>query len=320
MLKSLLSTMAPGYLKLAASGELKERLQRLKSKLENCTLCPRECGVDRTAGEEGFCKMGTTLNVSGTHPHFGEEAPLVGSHGSGTIFLTGCNLRCIYCQNFEISHLGIGEPISEIELSSRMLKLQKIGCHNINFVTPTHFVPQIVEGILLAEKKGLKIPIVYNCGGYEKVETLKLLDGIIDIYMPDMKYGRSEDAKKYSQAKDYPELCFKAVSEMHRQVGDLKMDKKGIAYRGLLVRHLILPSDIAGSDIVFKFLAEKISKRTYINIMDQYHPQFNAYKYEELNQPPSRKEYKDAVKLADSYGLTRGESYRHISMLRDLLF
>jgi putative pyruvate formate lyase activating enzyme len=307
--------MAPGYIKLAANGELEVRVQELMSKLDECNICPRDCGVKRTKGELGFCKAGMTLSVSGTHPHFGEEAPLVGTGGSGTIFLTGCNLRCIYCQNYEISHLGIGEEISGDELVERMLKLQRIGCHNINFVTPTHFVPQLVEGIYKAEKLGLKIPIVYNCGGYESVETLKLLDGIIDIYMPDMKYGRSKDAEKFSKAKDYPKICFAAVSEMYKQVGDLKIDKAGVAYKGLLVRHLILPGDIAGSERVFGFLAEKISKNTYINIMDQYHPQYNAYKFDALNRPPSSKEYKTAVELANKFGLNRGESYRHESVI-----
>jgi putative pyruvate formate lyase activating enzyme len=253
--------------------------------------------------------------VSGMHPHYGEESPLVGRWGSGTIFLTGCNLRCIYCQNCEISHLGIGEEITSSELVKNMLRLQNSGCHNINFVTPTHYTPQLVEAIAEAAGNGLKIPIVYNCGGYEKLETIKLLDGIIDIYMPDMKYGRSKDAEKYSKAKNYPETCFDAVSEMHRQVGDLKLDTNGIAYRGLLVRHLILPNDISGSEKIFKFLAENVSKNTYINIMDQYRPEFKAWKFEELSRKPTSKEYQAAVELAERKGLSRGETFRHKSLL-----
>lgn len=303
--------MEPSYLKLALSGELLERANKLLATLESCKLCPRGCGVDRTAGEEGFCKAGMTPLVSGMHPHFGEEAPLVGSHGSGTIFLTGCNLGCIFCQNYEISHLGIGKTITIEKLAENMLRLQKIGCHNINFVTPTHFVPQLVQAIAKAAEDGLNIPIVYNCGGYERVEILRLLDDIIDIYMPDIKYGRSKDAKKFSNAKNYPEVCFKAIKEMHKQVGILKLDKTGVAYRGLLVRHLILPNDIAGSNRVYKFLAEQISKKTYINIMDQYHPQFNAWKFHELSRGLDSEEYEKAVELAEKYGLTRGESYKH---------
>ena len=303
--------MRPTYIELIKSGEIETRRKKLNSILGSCTLCPRECKVNRLEGESGFCSAGKLPTISSAHPHFGEESPLVGSAGSGTIFFTGCNLGCIYCQNYDISHLGVGESISIKELAQSMLRLQRIGCHNINFVTPTHYTPQMVEAIIAAESDGLKIPIVYNCGGYEKIETLKLLDGIIDIYMPDMKYGRSAEAEKYSCARDYPKTSFSAISEMHRQVGDLKLDVSGIAYRGLLVRHLVLPNDIAGSEEVFKFLAENISKKTYLNIMDQYQPQFDAWKHEELSRGPTRKEYKRAIDLAKRYGLTRGETYRH---------
>ncbi len=308
----------PGYLRLLEDHELDERIQKLNDLLSPCKVCPRECGVDRITGEEGFCGVGQSIMVSGMHPHYGEEAPLVGRRGSGTIFLTGCNLRCIYCQNCEISHLGIGEVISRAELVKNLLRLQAIGCHNINFVTPTHYTPQLVEVIKFAAIDGLRIPIVYNCGGYEKVETLKLLEGIIDIYMPDMKYGRSKEAEMYSKAKNYPEINFNAIFEMHRQVGDLKIDDDGIAYRGLLVRHLILPNDIAGSEKIFRFLAEKVSKNTYINIMDQYRPEFKAWEFEGLSRRPTSKEYSDAVKLAESYGLTNGETYRHDSIFERL--
>ncbi len=310
-IKFHLTSMLPSYLKLAKTGELSKRANELLSRLQSCDICPRECGVDRTAGDLGFCGTSAELMISSAHPHYGEEKPLSGTRGSGTIFLTGCNLRCIYCQNYDISHLGVGKIITTRELTKHMLRLQNIGCHNINFVTPTHYVPQLVKGISNAVEHGLKLPIVYNCGGYEKVEILKLLDGIIDIYMPDMKYGRSFEAEKYSKAKNYPEVCFKAISEMQRQVGDLKLDKRGIAYRGLLIRHLVLPNDIAGSSEILKFISEQISKNAYINIMDQYHPEFDGWKFPELSRVPTAKEYKDVVKLAEKFGLKRGESYRH---------
>ncbi len=312
----------PSYLELEKTGELEERSERLYELLSPCELCPRKCGVDRLNGELGFCGAGAELLVSSAHPHFGEEAPLVGDFGSGTIFLAGCNLRCIFCQNYDISHQVFGQVTSIKELAVDMLRLQRIGCHNINFVTPTHVTPQLVEGIREAIHGGLKIPIVYNCGGYEKVETLKLLTGIIDIYMPDMKYGRSVEAEKFSNAKNYPEICFRAVAEMHNQVGDLLLDENSIAYRGLLVRHLIMPGDIAGSDEVFKFISEKISKDTYINIMDQYRPEYNAWKFKELSRKPTNDEYLQAVELAKKYGLEHGETYRHRSVLerlRDIL-
>lgn len=308
----------PCYLKLFNSNELEKRIDKLNKLMNPCKLCPRECGVDRVSGELGFCGVGSELLISSAHPHFGEEAPLVGDFGSGTIFLAGCNLRCSFCQNYDISHHRIGEVTSIKDLAKDMLRLQKIGCHNINFVTPTHYVPRLVEGISEAAKLGLKIPIVYNCGGYEKVETLKLLDNIIDIYMPDMKYGRSKDAEKYSKAKDYPEVCFKAVSEMHNQVGDLQLNENDVAYRGLLVRHLIMPDNIAGSEEIFKYISENISKDTYINIMDQYRPEFDAWKYKELSRKPTSVEYNHAVELAKKYGLTKGETYRHISIMERL--
>jgi putative pyruvate formate lyase activating enzyme len=305
----------PGYISLLKTGELAERIEKLNELLRPCMVCPRQCSVDREVDNTGFCGVGRTIMVSGMHPHYGEESPLVGRSGSGTIFLTGCNLRCIYCQNCEISHLCVGEEITKDELVKNMLRLQNMGCHNINFVTPTHYTPQLVEAIAKAANKGLKVPIVYNCGGYEKLETIRLLDGIIDIYMPDMKYGRSSDAEKYSKAKNYPEICFKAISEMHRQVGDLKLDSNNIAYRGLLVRHLVLPGDIAGSEKIFRFLADKVSKSTYINIMDQYRPEFKAWKFKELSRKPTSKEYQAAVDLAESFGLTSGETFRHKSLL-----
>jgi len=273
--------------------------------MRECRLCPRRCGVNRLEGETGFCRTGAKPVVSSWGPHFGEERPLVGRYGSGTIFFTYCNLGCLYCQNWTISHLGEGEETTVERLSSIMLMLQSQGCHNINLVTPTHQTPMIVEAIFLAKEKGLEIPIVYNCGGYESLETLRLLEEIIDIYMPDIKYMSEEYAKRYSFAPDYPEVVKIAVKEMHRQVGDLIIDKRGIAVKGLLVRHLVLPNNIAGTEEVVRFIAEEISKDTYINIMDQYRPCYKAFEHPELSRRISQKEYDDAIKAALRAGLRR---------------
>ncbi|HOL22797.1 MAG TPA: radical SAM protein, partial [bacterium] len=238
-------------------------------------------------------------------PHFGEEPELVGIYGSGTIFLTHCNLLCVYCQNYEISHLGMGYTISEEELAELMLNLKKRGCHNINLVTPTHFTPQIVKSLGYAIKKGLGIPVVWNCSGYENVEIIKMLDGIVDIYMPDIKYGDSEPAQKYSNASDYFERCKESVEEMYRQVGDLKINSKGIAEKGLLIRHLVLPNNLAGSEKVLKFIYG-LSKNTYVNIMDQYSPCGNAHLYPEINRRPPEEEFEKVIKIAKKVGLHRG--------------
>ena len=300
----------PSYLRLYESGELDERVEELYNILESCELCPRKCGVNRLEGEKGFCKAGKKLMVSSYFPHFGEEDPLVGIHGSGTIFLTHCNLKCIYCQNYEISHLGVGELVSEERVARMMLELQALGCHNINFVTPTHYTPQLVRAIRVAAEKGLKLPIVWNCGGYENVEIVKLLDGIVDIYMPDIKYSSSEVAKKYSDAPDYFERCKEAVKEMHRQVGDLKI-RNGVAYRGLLIRHLVLPNNLAGSEEILKFI-RSLSKNSYVNIMAQYRPEGEAFKYKELNRRPTRDEFMKVIELAKELGLTRGLQDKHL--------
>ncbi len=295
----------PAYVKLYKSRELDQRIDQLYTILKNCHLCPRKCGVDRTKNEKGICRSGIDLIVSSIGPHFGEEEPLVGTGGSGTIFLTNCNLRCIYCQNYEISHLGRGGVMSLEEVARGMLYLQRTGCHNINFVTPTHFVPQLVNSIKIAYEMGLRSPIVFNCGGYENIEVIKLLDGIIDIYMPDIKYSEDTYAEKYSNAPDYFDRCKEAVKEMHHQVGDLKI-VDGIAQRGLLIRHLVLPNDLAGSEKVLKFVAEEISKNSYVNIMDQYRPMYKAEEYPELNRRPLLSEYNHAIELAKSFGLHRG--------------
>jgi putative pyruvate formate lyase activating enzyme len=296
----------PVYLETYERGELDEKIEKLENILNECKLCARECRVNRIQGKKGYCKSDFSLMVSSAQPHFGEEDVLVGTHGSGTIFLTNCNLGCIFCQNFDISHLGIGQRITEEELAVMMLNLQKRGCHNINFVTPTHYTPQIVKGLRIAIEKGLHIPIIYNCGGYEAKGTLELLDGIVDIYMPDMKYGSEESAKRYSNAPNYFEVCKRAVKEMHRQVGVLKVDENGLAWRGVLIRHLVLPNGLAGSEEVFKFIATELSTDSYVNIMLQYRPMYKAYEYSELNRGITMREYREAIAMALKWGLHRG--------------
>jgi putative pyruvate formate lyase activating enzyme len=296
---------APVYLKTYETGELEERIEKLLALLNECNLCPRACGVNRTNGEKGYCKSGNELMVASVHPHYGEEDVLVGTYGSGTIFLTNCNLGCIYCQNYDISHLGYGQQVTEEELAQSMLSLQKRGCHNINFVTPTHFTPQIVKALKRAIERGLRVPLVYNCGGYESKRTIELLDGIVDIYMPDIKYGDAESAKKYSNAPDYFAVCKDALKEMHRQVGDLTVDERGIALRGLLIRHLVLPNHLAGSAEVLKFIATELSRESYVNIMLQYRPMYRAYEYKELNRGITVSEYRETLDIAKDWGLHR---------------
>ncbi len=293
------------YLNLSGK-QLKEKILQAEKILKNCNLCPRNCRVDRTSGERGFCRTGDKPFVSSYNPHFGEEAPLVGYHGSGTIFFTYCNLGCLFCQNWTISHLGEGHEISFEALADIMMGLQQnSGCHNINFVTPTHQVPMILKSLEIAIDKGLNVPLVYNCGGYESVETLKILDGIIDIYMPDFKYTDPEAAKKYSKAEDYPSVAKAAIKEMHRQTGDLTLDKRGIALRGLLVRHLVLPEGLAGTEEVVRFLADEISQDTYTNIMAQYYPCYKAGEHPSLDRRITNGEYRKAVKAARKAGLKR---------------
>jgi putative pyruvate formate lyase activating enzyme len=303
-LKRLHNNLNPSYLRLSTA-ELDEKISLLYQILEKCTICPRNCRVNRTEGEEGFCRTGDRPVVSSSGPHFGEESPLVGRGGSGTIFFTNCNLGCIFCQNYTISHLGEGVTVTCERLASIMLDLQALGCHNINLVTPTHQTPMILRALKLAIKGGLRIPIVYNCGGYESVETLQLLDGVIDIYMPDFKYSDPEMAKKFSYAEDYPGTAKKAIKEMHRQVGDLLINRSGIAERGLLVRHLVMPEEISGTAEVVRFIAEEISRNTYINIMDQYHPCYRAFDHPSLSRRITSEEYRNALDLAVNAGLKR---------------
>ncbi len=298
----------PSYLRLYRTGELEKRVNICREKLRNCNICPRNCRVNRYEQRGTYCRTGLNPVVSSVGPHFGEESPLVGIHGSGTIFFTFCNLKCVFCQNYEISQLGTGEEITPEELSKMMLSLQGRGCHNINLVSPTHVVPQILEALLIAAGEGLHIPLVYNSGGYDTEETISILDGIIDIYMPDIKYSDDRFSRKYSSAPNYFEVVKVAVKEMHRQVGDLQISDDGIAMRGLLVRHLVLPEGIAGSESVMKFLGEEISIHTYINIMDQYRPCYNAFKFKELSRRITYNEFESALFLAQKYNLYRFNS------------
>jgi putative pyruvate formate lyase activating enzyme len=270
-----------------------------------CDICAWMCGIDRLSGKLGICKTGDLARVSSYGPHFGEEDPLSGRHGSGTIFFSRCNLRCQYCQNHDISQTDSGHEVEPQDLAVMMLELQSRGCHNINFVSPSHVVPQILVGVLIATQAGLQIPLVYNTGGYDSIESLELLDGVIDIYMPDMKYASAQIARHYSKIPHYPQVNQAAVKEMHRQVGDLQVDKDGIATRGLLVRHLVLPHGLAGTQEITRFLAQEISTNTYLNLMDQYRPAYKANQYLKLKRPIKDEEYQEAVKFALDNGLHR---------------
>ncbi|MFO8034847.1 MAG: radical SAM protein [Candidatus Bipolaricaulota bacterium] len=284
--------------------EMSRRAQELRALASPCRLCPRGCGARRDQEQRGFCGAGLRPWVASVGPHPGEERVLVGSGGSGTVFLTGCVLRCAFCQNSDISQGGAGEEVSSEQLARWMIALEKTGCHNANFVTPTHQAPQIVEALALAREEGLRLPVVWNCGGYESVEALRLLEGIVDIYMPDIKYGDSSAAERYSGAPGYWEIAQEAVREMHRQVGDLQVEG-GIAVRGLLVRHLVLPGGLAGSENVLRFLAEEVSPDTFVNIMAQYYPTHRARDYPELSRRPSGAELRAVVEQARDLGLSR---------------
>ncbi|MCM8787575.1 MAG: 4Fe-4S cluster-binding domain-containing protein [Candidatus Omnitrophica bacterium] len=291
-------------IKLYKEGQLKKIKETLLEELKNCKLCPRNCGVNRLKNQSGFCRSGRFAKVNSFFCHFGEEPELVGSGGSGTIFFAYCNLACQYCQNYTLSHYGEGDIIEASELAKIMLTLQKYGAHNINFVTPTHIIAQILEALEIAIEAGLNLPLVYNCGGYEKFETLKLIDGIFDIYMPDIKYSDNLVAQKFSLAPNYWEVVQAAIREMHRQVGDLVI-QNGIAKRGLLIRHLILPNNLGGSFKVLDFV-RSLSINSYINIMDQYHPCYNAYKFSQINRCITEEEYITVIEYAKKIGLHRG--------------
>ena len=305
MLEKKRNDTVAAYRQMYEAGRLHERVEQALARLESCCLCPRRCQVRRLENEVGKCHTGRLALVSSLGPHFGEEAPLVGSGGSGTIFFAYCNLRCCFCQNYTISQLGEGRAIEPKELAEMMLSLERKGCHNINFVSPTHVVPQILEALEIAVQAGLSVPLVYNSGGYDSVETLNLLDGIIDIYMPDMKYSDEQNGRRLSGIDDYPAINMAAVKEMHRQVGDLQLDDRGIATRGILVRHLVLPQGLAGTADICRFLSQEISTNTYLNVMSQYRPCYRAQDVPELTRSISKDEFGEAVKTAQAHGLQR---------------
>ncbi|MFC2152765.1 radical SAM protein [Bacteroidota bacterium] len=301
----MISNFKPSYLKLHSIGELKRRADQLWSMLENCQLCPRNCKVNRLEGKKGICKATGELEISSYSPHFGEERSLVGKHGSGTIFFTHCNLRCIFCINWDISIGGNGRNSTIEELTRIMLYLQEIGCHNINTVTPTHYLPHILKALDIAVSNGLKLPLVYNTSGWEHLQILKLLDGIVDIYLPDFKYFDSENAKRYSiGAESYPETTKKAILEMHRQVGIAKPNSNGIMEKGLMIRHLVMPNNISGSKEIIQWIAGNLPKDTYVNIMSQYRPDYKALEYPMIGRSLKNNEYKEIAVFAKELGLT----------------
>ncbi len=302
----------PAYLRLYQSGELTRRVERALRLLESCTACPRHCRVNRLADKFGVCKNGRYAIVSSHGAHLGEEDCLRGGRGSGTIFICGCNLRCVFCQNFDISWQLRGVPTPPEKLARMLLELQRDGCHNINFVTPEHVVPQLIEALPLAIERGLRLPLVYNTSAYDSMESLALLDGVVDIYMPDFKYWDRECARKYSRAPDYPEVARRTIKEMHRQVGDLVLDERGVAKRGLLIRHLVMPGDVAGTREVMRWIACELSPTTYVNVMAQYYPagKVSGSEYPEINRRVSPSEYERALQEAWAAGLKRLDARR----------
>ena len=303
-------TFQPAYRRLLRSGEFRERVAQAYEHLSICDVCAWNCDVDRRAGQVGVCRAGELAKVSSYGPHLGEEDPLRGWRGSGTIFFSRCNLKCQFCQNHDISQTDAGYEVEAEGLASIMLELQAQGCHNINFVSPSHVVPQIMAAVLIAAEAGLRLPLVYNTGAYDSMSMLSLLDGIVDIYMPDMKYADAEIARRFSKIPNYPQVNQAAVREMHRQVGDLQVNKTGLALCGLLVRHLVLPDNLAGTDEIVQFLATEISRHTYLNLMDQYRPAYLAHHFPDLNRRITRQEYETAVRMARNAGLTRLDERR----------
>lgn len=297
-------SVIPNYLKTYRDGRLEAKIERLNEVLFCCSLCPRNCKVNRNKGERGFCGAGRELRISSAFAHFGEETCLVGKFGSGTIFFSHCNLKCVFCQNFEISHRATGRIITEEQLSIYMLYLQGIGCHNINLVTPTHFIPQILRGLYIAVKQGLNIPLVYNCGGYESEEIIDVLNGVVDIYMPDVKFSSSEVSQIFCGIDDYFPNLKRILKKMHQQVGDLEIIE-GIAYKGLLVRHLVLPHGLAGTKEIMNFITQDISAHTYVNIMNQYRPCGLAHKFAQIDRNITQDEYIEALRIAHEAGLSR---------------
>jgi len=292
----------PSYIELYEKGELKDRVEKARDMLLSCRVCPHRCEVNRLEDERGYCKTGRYALVSSYFPHRGEEFPIRGYRGSGTIFFSYCNMRCVYCQNYEVSHLGEGREVTPGELASIMLELQRTGVHNINLVSPSHVVPQILEALYIAVQRGLRIPIVYNTSSFDSLESLRLLDGIVDIYLADLKYLRKDFGRKYSKVKDYPEHARRAIKEMYRQVGNLEVDSDGIAVRGLIVRHLVLPNDVSTTTEVMEFL-RSIDPKLAVNVMDQYFPYYMAKDYPEIARRITRQEYLYALEEAQGFTL-----------------
>lgn len=299
----------PAYLSTYESGELERRVETGLQGLSSCTYCPRRCGVDRSREEHGVCHSSRHAEVASAFPHFGEESCLSGSRGSGTIFFSWCNLRCVFCQNFDISWQGEGQNLTAEQIASLMLQLQREGCHNINLVTPEHVVPQVLEAVFAAVAAGLRLPIVYNTSAYDALESLELLDGVVDVYMPDFKIWDSATARRLLQAEDYPERARQAIRRMHEQVGDLLFDEQGLALRGLLVRHLVMPNRLAGSGEIMRFLVQEISPHTYVNLMDQYRPAGRVMagdeRYADIARRPTASEYEEAMRAARQAGIHR---------------
>ena len=299
-------TFQPAYLEAYETGVLKKRIAAANDLLKSCSLCPRKCHVNRLDGDSlGICKTGRNAWVSSYHQHFGEEAPLVGEKGSGTIFFTHCNLLCNFCQNFDISHEGSGKEVTHEQLAAMMIDLQQAGCHNINFVTPSHVVPQILSAVEIAVASGLRVPLVYNSGGYDRVKTLRLLAGIFDIYMPDFKFWDVHISDAACKAPDYPEVTRNAIMEMHRQVGDLVIDPDGIVQRGVLIRHLVLPGGLAGTREIMQFIVTRVSKNSYVNIMPQYRPCGRAHEIPQLSKSVADDDFYQALKAAADEGIRR---------------
>ena len=294
----------PAYKKLEQEGKLASRVDEAYSIFEACRLCPRQCGVNRLIGQQGFCRASAKVMVYSFHPHFGEEISLTGRKGSGTIFFSNCNLRCVFCQNWPIAHMGYGDEVHDEDLAGMMLHLQKIGCHNINLVTPTHVMPNILNATRIAVKNGLHLPLVYNTSGYERFEIIKLLDGVVDIYLPDMKFMDAHYAGKYLDgASDYPVVAGKAIMEMHRQVGVHTVNRRGIATRGLMIRHLVMPNQVSGTEKFVQWVASNLPKCTYVNLMHQYRVEYKAFEYPEIWRRITVQEYLEAMRWADEYGL-----------------
>jgi len=311
----MIADFEPAYIKAHQSGLLGKKVRAATSMLQSCAFCPRKCKVNRLVDETGVCRTGRLARVSSYNPHFGEEAPLVGSRGSGTIFFTHCNLLCLFCQNFDISHEGYGQAVSNEDLAGMMLALQKRGCHNINFVTPSHVVPQILGAVEIAVQQGLAVPLIYNTGGYDRLQTLKLLENVFDIYMPDFKFWDPLIAEQACNARDYPAVARTALKEMYRQVGDLVMDEAGIAQRGVLIRHLVLPHGLAGTREIMRFIAREISHHSYVNIMTQYRPCGRAAEIKGLDEYPSRRDFESARQAAREEGITRLDRARRVFIL-----